>query len=130
MPTIKIFHTDNIDISAKLDDFTKVTHTKLVEIIATDIHTCRTLVYPCSSYRVGLDSKYDAYIELDIAILPGRSPELRKKLGEILLKDLRELCNDNNGVSIDFRVAVSDTDTEFYFGLSWLGLTKTNDLKP
>jgi len=117
MPTIKIFHTDNINISAKLDDFTKATHTKLVKIIATDIHTCRTLVYPCTSHKVGLDSKYDAYIELDIAILPGRSPELRKKLGETLLKDLRELCNDNNGVSIDFRVAVSETDIEFYFGL-------------
>ena len=117
MPTIKIFHTDNIDISTKLDDFTRVTHTKLVEIIATDIHTCRTLVYPCSNYRVDLDSKYDAYIQLEIAILPGRSPELRKKLGETLLKDLRELCEDNNCVSIDFRVAVSETDIDFYFGL-------------
>ena len=117
MPTIKIFHTDNIDISAKLDSFTRATHTKLVEIITTDIHTCRTLVYPCSDYRVGLDSKYDAYIQLEISILPSRSPELRKKLGETLLKDLRELCNDNNAVSIDFRVAVSETDTEFYFGL-------------
>ena len=117
MPTIKIFHTDNIDISEKIDDFTKTTHAKLVEIIATDIDTCRTLIYPCSDYRVGLDSKYDAYIQLEIAILPGRSSELRKKLGETLLKELRELCDDNSGVSIDFRVAVSETDTEFYFGL-------------
>jgi hypothetical protein len=52
MPTIKTLHTGNIDISAKLDDFIKATHTKLVEIIATDIHTCITLIYPCSSYRI------------------------------------------------------------------------------
>ena len=116
MPTIKILYTDNIDISAKLDNFTKATHTKLVEIIATDIHTCRTLVYPCSDYRVGLESKYDAYIQLEIAILPGRSPKLRKELGQTLLQDLRELCKGNS-VAIDFRVAVSETDTEFYFGL-------------
>ena len=116
MPTIKIFYTDNINITNKLDDFTKATHTKLIDIIATDIDTCRTLVYPCSDYRVGLDSKYDAYIQLEIAILPGRSPDLRKKLGETLLHDLRELCKGNE-VSIDFRVAVSETDSEFYFGL-------------
>jgi 5-carboxymethyl-2-hydroxymuconate isomerase len=116
MPTIKILYTDNINIKDKLDNFTKATHTKLVEIIATDIYTCRTLVYPCSDYRVGLNSEYDAYIQLEIAILPGRSPALRKELGKTLLQDLRELCV-NNSVSIDYRVIVSETDTEFYFGL-------------
>ena len=116
MPTIKILYTDNIDISVKLNDFTKATHAKLVKIIATDIDTCRTLVYPCPDYKVGLESKYDAYIQLEIAILPGRSAELRKKLGQTLLQDLKELCSGNS-VSIDFRVAVSETDTEFYFGL-------------
>mgnify|MGYP006083060011 CR=1 FL=1 len=117
MPTIKIFYTDNISIKDKIDSFIKNTHTKLVEIIATDIHTCRTLIYPCSSYMVGnTKSKYNAYIQLNIAILPGRSSDLRKKLGRTLLHDLQKLC-ESNSVSIDFRVAVSETDTEFYFGL-------------
>ncbi len=118
MPTIKIFYTANINITNKLDDFTKATHTKLIDIIVTDIDTCRNLVYSCSDYRIGLDSKYDAYIQLEIVILPGRSPALRKKLGETLLHDLREICKGNE-VSIDFRVAVSETETdsEFYFGL-------------
>ena len=116
MPTITILYTDNINIKNKLDDFIKSTHTKLVEIIDTDIHTCRTLAYPYSDYRVGLESKYDAYIQLDIAILPGRSPALRKELGETLLQDLRKLCNGNS-MSIDFRVAVSETNAQFYFGL-------------
>lgn len=118
MPTLKIHYTDNLDINDKLELFTLNTHQMLVDIIATDIDTCRTLIYPCSSYRVGgVSSKYNAYIQLYIAILPGRSVELRKKLGDILLADLRKLC-EGSKLSIDYRVAISETDKEFYFGLA------------
>lgn len=118
MPTIKIHYTDNIDINDKLELFTLNTHERLVDVIATDIDTCRTLIYPCSNYRVGgSKSSYDAFIQLDIAILPGRREELRKKLGKILLEDLRRLCEGCKH-SIDFRVAISETDKEFYFGLA------------
>lgn len=117
MPTIKIHYTNNINIDDKLELFTENTHQMLVDVIATDIDTCRTLVYPCSQYRVGSsNSEYNAFIQLDIAILQGRSVELRKKLGQILLNDLRKLCKDSSQ-AIDFRVNVNETDTEFYFGL-------------
>ncbi|WP_150467223.1 hypothetical protein [Francisella sp. SYW-9] len=117
MPTIKIYYTDNIQISDKLDKFSKSLHTTLVEIIKTDIHTCRTLIYPCKNYIVGdSSSNFDGFIQLEVDILPGRSTELRKKLGNILLGDLKLLCSDCD-ISIDYRVTVRQTDTEFYFGL-------------
>lgn len=117
MPTIKIHYTDNIKISNKLDDFCRNLHSTLVEVIKTDIHTCRTLIYPCKTYVVGdSSSNFDGFIQLEIDILPGRSPKLRKLLGNILLTDLKSLCNDSD-VSIDYRVIVNETDTEFYFGL-------------
>lgn len=117
MPTIKIHYTDNIKISNKLNDFCRNLHSTLVEVIKTDIHTCRTLIYPCKTYVVGdSSSNFDGFIQLEIDILPGRSPELRKLLGNILLTDLKSLCNDSD-VSIDYRVIVNETDTEFYFGL-------------
>lgn len=117
MPTIKIHYTDNIKISNKLDGFSRSLHSTLVEVIKTDIDTCRTLIYPCKSYAVGdSSSNFDGFIQLEINILPGRSPKLRKLLGNILLTDLKSLCNDSD-VSIDYRVIVNETDTEFYFGL-------------
>ncbi|GMN89923.1 5-carboxymethyl-2-hydroxymuconate Delta-isomerase [Francisella sciaenopsi] len=117
MPTIKIHYTDNIKISDKLDDFCRDLHSTLVEVINTDIHTCRTLIYPCKNYLIGNDlSNFDAFIQIEANILPGRSSVLRKKLGQILLNDLKSLCNDSD-VSIDYRVIVNETNTEFYFGL-------------
>lgn len=89
----------------------------LVDVINTGVDTCRTLIYPCSQYLVGSESsKFNAFIQLEIAILPGRDGKLRKHLGEMLLKDLKDLCCDSEQC-IDFRVVVSETDTEFYFGL-------------
>lgn len=118
MPTVRIQYTDNIQISDKLNNFAKNLHTTLVEIIKTDIHTCRTLFYPCKNYVVGdSSSNFDGFIQLEIDILPGRSPELRKKLGNILLNDLKFLCSGCY-ISIDYRVVVKETDTEFYFGLN------------
>ncbi|MED7789011.1 hypothetical protein [Francisella sp. 19X1-34] len=117
MPTTKIYYTDNIQISNKLDKFSKDLHLTLVETIKTDIHTCRTLIYPCKNYMVGDSySNFDGFIQLEIDILPGRSPDLRKKLGNLLLKDLKLVCQDCD-VSIDYRVIIRETDTEFYFGL-------------
>ena len=117
MPTIKIYYTDNIQISNKLDNFSRNLHTTLVKSIKTDIHTCRTLIYPCKNYIIGDNSSnFDGFIQLEIDILPGRVSELRKKLGDILLNYLKFLCSSCN-ISIDYRVIVRETDTEFYFGL-------------
>ncbi|ASG67303.1 hypothetical protein fh0823_26020 [Francisella halioticida] len=117
MPTIKVHYTDNIQISDKLDKFSSNLHTTLVKIIKTDIHTCRTLIYPCKNYVSGDNSSnFDGFIQLEIDILPGRVPELRKKLGNTLLNDLKSLCSSCN-ISVDYRVIVREIDTEFYFGL-------------
>ena len=89
----------------------------LVDIIGTDLDTCRTLVYPCSQYMVGgNNTKYNAFIQLEIAILPGRDVQLRKHLGEMLLNSLKTLCRDSNE-NIDFIFVVVETDIDFYFGL-------------
>ena len=117
MPTIKIHYTDNIDIQNKIQTYIQQTHEMLVEVINTDVDTCRTLIYPCSQYLVGnRSSNFDAFIQLEIAILPGRDQLLRMQLGDMLLKGLKTLCIDSTR-RIDFRVVVAETDTKFYFGL-------------
>lgn len=117
MPTAKIYYTDNINISNDLDNFSQNIHSTLVDVIKTDIHTCRTLIYPCKNYLVGdSSSQFDGFIQLEIDILPGRSPELRKELGSVLLDNLKSLCS-NCEIPIDYRVVVNETNTEFYFGL-------------
>jgi 5-carboxymethyl-2-hydroxymuconate isomerase len=69
------------------------------------------------NYTVGdSSSNFDSFIQLEIDILPGRAAELRKKLGNILLDDLKSLCKSCD-IFIDYRVIVRQTDTEFYFGL-------------
>jgi 5-carboxymethyl-2-hydroxymuconate isomerase len=117
MPTIKIHYTNNIDIKNKIDTYIQKTHKMLVDVIGTNLDTCRTLIYPCSQYMVGGDNtRYTAFIQLEIAILPGRDVQLRQYLGEILLNEVKTLCRDSSE-RIDFRVVVVETDNDFYFGL-------------
>lgn len=117
MPTIKIDYTSNLKIDSQINNFASKLHKLLVEIIKTDIDTCRTLINRYDHFLVGdQTSKYNAFIQLEANILPGRSAELRKELGNILLKELKELCREVN-IKPDFRVLIQETNTEFYFGL-------------
>ena len=117
MPTIRFDYTSNINIDSKLDRFLHKIHGLLVQTIKTDIDTCRTLINKYDTFLVGNgNSKYNAFVQLEANILPGRSHKIKNELGNTLLKEIKLLCEEDN-VNIDFRVIIRETDTQFYFGL-------------
>lgn len=118
MPTLRFEYTDNLKLKDKLQPFFKLIHDELVSLIKTDLGTCRSLVTAYSDYRVGDGSSENAFIQVTIHILPGRSEELRKKLGAVLFEKINTYFQEEiTQLKTQVRVYVQETDLAHYHGL-------------
>jgi len=119
MPTIHFEYTDNLKIADGLKPFLKEVHHLLVETIKTDLPTCRSLIARFDDYVVGDGNPDNAFIQLTIKMLPGRSNDIKHKLGNILLGKIQKTFEEEiNRLTTQVRVYLQDTDIEHYYGLS------------
>lgn len=65
-------------------------------------------------YRVGIAPAERAFAHVRLAILSGRSPEVKKQLSASLLEVLRETIAPQGGLDIQLCVEVLDIDREPY----------------
>lgn len=89
MPQITLEYSPNItgvDIQAVLRDI----HEALKEI--TDINTCKSRAHVLKYFLIGKGETQNAIIHLKVELLdlPNRTPELRKNIGEKLLRILEK----------------------------------------
>jgi 5-carboxymethyl-2-hydroxymuconate isomerase len=119
MPTIHFEYTNNLKISEKIKPFLLEVHHLFVEMIKTDLPTCRSLVTPYADYVVGNGDSNNAFIQLTIKILPGRSDELKKQTGKALFDKIKATFSDEiNRLNTEVRVYLQETDVEHYHGLN------------
>ena len=118
MPTTRIEYTDNLKIEHKLKPFFEMLHPELVKMIKTDLATCRSLATAYSQYLVGDGSSHNAFLQLTIHILPGRSEALRQELGVFLLEKVKAHFHEAlSSLNTQVRVYVQETDLLHYHGL-------------
>lgn len=118
MPTIHLEYTDNLKITNELKPFLQAVHYLLVEMIKTDLPTCRSLIKPYSDYVVGSGANENAFIQMTIKMLPGRSDELKHSLGNTLLEKIQStFTSEINRLNTEIRVYIEDTDINHYYGL-------------
>ncbi|MNG89603.1 5-carboxymethyl-2-hydroxymuconate isomerase [compost metagenome] len=67
-----------------------------------------------AQYRVGTALAERAFAHVRLAILSGRSPEMKKQLSASLLEVLREAIAPQSGLDIQLCVEVLDIDREPY----------------
>ena len=119
MPTLHFEYTDNLKIADRVRPFLLEVHHLLVEIIKTDLGTCRSLVVPSTDFVIGSGNESAAFIQLTIKMLPGRSDEVKKKLGSALYKKIRQdFAPQVDQIKTQIRVYLQDTDIDHYYGLA------------
>ncbi len=118
MPTIHFEYTDNLKISNELKPFLQDVHYLLVDMIKTDLPTCRSLIKPYSDYVVGNGDYQNAFIQMTIKMLPGRDDELKHSLGNALLEKIHStFTSEINRLNTEIRVYIQDTNINHYYGL-------------
>ncbi len=118
MPIITLEYSSNLPIDKKIRPFLLGTHQILVDEIKTDLRTCRSSIMKCENYVIGDDDPQNAFIVLSIRMLPGRTDEIKKQLGKILLQKIyHDFSDEISTYDTQIRVSLTETDKKHYYGL-------------
>lgn len=118
MPRITFEYTDNLAIRDEIDAFIKDVHEDLVSIIQTDLFTCRTVIQRHEDYLIGDGDVKNAFIQLSIKMLPGRSNLIKNKLGTLLLDKINhQFSGKIQKLNTQVRVYLTEVDIAHYYGL-------------
>lgn len=118
MPVIHFEYTNNLAIGAQVNSFLKEVHNVLVEIIKTDLLTCRSTITCHEAYLIGDSDPRNAFIQLSIRMLPGRNKETKDKLGHHLLKQIKEVFEKEiEKYKTQTRVYLTEVEKDYYYGL-------------
>lgn len=118
MPRITFEYTDNLAIRDEIETFIKAAHEDLVRIIQTDLFTCRTVIQRHENYFIGDGDIKNAFIQLSIKMLPGRTDLVKNKLGTLLLDKInRQFSEKIQELNTQVRVYLTEVDVTHYYGL-------------
>jgi len=118
MPVVNFEYTHNLPIDAQVNDFLKETHRTLVEIIKTDLLTCRSTITKHQDYLIGDGNPNNAFIQLSIRMLPGRSKATKDALGQRLLAIINQTFSKEIArCETQIRVYLTEVEKDYYYGL-------------
>lgn len=118
MPVVHFEYTNNLAIDAQVHSFLKEVHTSLVEIIKTNLLTCRSTITSHQDYLIGDGDPRNAFIQLSIRMLPGRSKETKDKLGHHLLARIKQVFEKEIiKYETQIRVYLTEVEKDYYYGL-------------
>lgn len=117
MPLSKLEYTRNIEISPTLlSSFFKELHATMVNVIDTDLASCKSSASILEHYCIADGKEEDGFIILYIQILPGRSDQKKEELKKVVaqqLMDLLKAVGCARGVQV--RVLISEVDQLLYY---------------
>ncbi|MBK5355378.1 5-carboxymethyl-2-hydroxymuconate Delta-isomerase [Pseudomonas sp. TH41] len=66
------------------------------------------------TFKVGTALAERAFVHVKLALLSGRSPQIKKQLSESLLAVLQDVCEWPTGIEVQLAVEILDIDRESY----------------
>ncbi|AVZ72632.1 isomerase [Streptomyces lunaelactis] len=85
MPQITVDYSASLESSFDRRAFALALHPLIVETIDSKIEACKTRIRRVEETVVAAGAPDDAVIHIGIAVLPGRTPELKARLSEAVL---------------------------------------------
>ena len=89
MPHLTLELSDNVLEKHNLPELFTECHSMLVDILPTEIANCKSRSIVANTHYVGNGNKNNAFIHLNLKIMPGRSLETRNRAGNSLMAALK-----------------------------------------
>ncbi|WP_406149711.1 5-carboxymethyl-2-hydroxymuconate Delta-isomerase [Streptomyces sp. NBC_01012] len=111
-----------VDYSAELDDsfdrrgFALALHPVIAETVSTRIAACKSRFHRADDFVVGDAEAGDAVVNVSIALLPGRTPEVKAQLTEAVLALLAGHLKPADGLTVHASAEVRDLDASYRKG--------------
>lgn len=117
MPLITLEHTENIDrMAINFDAFFAELHKETSQIAATPIKNCQSRAICLDQFYAGNADEMNAFINLEIYLLEGRSPEIISELGHKALDLIQEhIIRVLPDLKIAFNVRIPEMPKSCFF---------------
>ncbi|MEU8709036.1 isomerase [Streptomyces sp. NPDC048565] len=108
-----------VDYSAELDDsfdrrgFALALHPVIAETVSTKVAACKTRFHRADAFVAGDAETGDAVVNVSIALLPGRTPEIKAQLTEAVLALLAGHLKPADGLTVHASAEVRDLDASY-----------------
>lgn len=97
MPHIVLEISENLSFEQEDDHANKILlnqiHLILTEMLPTDINNCKSRIIKHKDFYAGDGSSSNAFAHLSIKIMPGRTEQLLKSVGENIIRTLENHYN-------------------------------------
>lgn len=116
MPQIKLEYTDNVKLENKIGKVFSEIHLVLNQTTGVKIDNCKSRAVCLSDYYIGNGEINQAFVHLEVRILEGRTPELKKETGRILLEILNNSFSfHENPDGLQITIEIIDMNKDMYF---------------
>ncbi|MFF9686159.1 5-carboxymethyl-2-hydroxymuconate Delta-isomerase [Streptomyces sp. NPDC014623] len=108
-----------VDYSAGLDDgfdrrgFALALHPLVAETVSTKVPACKTRFHRAEDTVVGDAAAGGSVVNVSIAMLPGRTPEIKAQLTQAVLELLAGYLKPADGLTVHASAEVRDLDASY-----------------
>jgi 5-carboxymethyl-2-hydroxymuconate isomerase len=116
MPHITVEYTQALDGTFDRRGFARALHPLTAKIIDTRVEACKTRFWRIAEedVYVGDGEPGHPFIHIELAVLSGRTSEVKAELSEAVLALARNHTADVSGLTVHISVDVTDLDREWY----------------
>jgi len=115
MPHFKLEYSTNVTEEPDPKEFFARVHKLLAELGPFSIDSMKSRIIPCPNYFVSDGKKDQAFVHLELAILPGRDAEVKKRVSRELLAMLKNAFPITAAEKIcSFTVEIRELDGDSY----------------
>ncbi|WP_406449423.1 isomerase [Streptomyces sp. NBC_00876] len=113
MPQITVDYSAELDESFDRPGFASALHPLIAETVTTRTAACKTRFRRVEETVVADAPGGDAIVHIDIALLPGRTPELRAQLTEAVVELLAGHITPSAGLTLHLSAETRDLDPSY-----------------
>ncbi|NEA35338.1 isomerase [Streptomyces sp. SID13031] len=111
MPQITVEYSETLTDAFDRRGFALRLHPAAAELIGSALPGFKTRFHPITEAAIGTGDAHEAMIHVDLAILPGRAPATKARLGDLTLEILRNHLNPTGALNTQLTVEVRDLAT-------------------
>lgn len=114
MPHIKLEHSSNLKFELNNKTLFAAIH-QVLEQAGINIENCKSRTLELDDFYVGSGGENKGFIHLEVAILEGRSENVKKEAGKKILQMLKNNFQSKEYPGMQITVEIRDISKQFYF---------------
>ncbi|MFF3325943.1 5-carboxymethyl-2-hydroxymuconate Delta-isomerase [Streptomyces sp. NPDC002889] len=113
MPQITVDYSQNLESFFDRQGFALALHPLIAETAEAQLAACKTRFRRVDETVVAAGTAEDAVVHIGIALLPGRTPEVKAQLSEVVLDLLAEYLRPAGDVTVVLSAEVRELDASY-----------------